>query len=562
MAVPAHDSRDYAFAKHFGLPIIQVIEGADITQESYDDKHGKMINSGILNGLDVQEAIQKIIDEIENRGLGRRKVNYRMRDAIFSRQRYWGEPFPIYYKDGIPYPLDESELPLELPDMDDFRPTKDGKPPLAKLDSWKTKEGYPLETSTMPGFAGSSAYYIRFMDPHNNEALVSKEAISYWKDVDFYLGGVEHATGHLIYSRFWNKFLKDIGVVIEEEPFKKLVNQGMIQGRSNFVYRIKGTNTFVSKNLKDKYDTIPIHVNVNIVNPQDDSLDIEKFMESEVLRMVDSKDKIKEVKFILEKEVVDQDGNKTYIEADISDPEAKYICGWEIEKMSKSKYNVVNPDEIIEKYGADTFRLYEMFLGPITQSKPWNTQGREGMHRFLKRFWSLYFDEDGKFAVVDEEPTEEELKILNKTIDKVERDIKNISFNTAISTMMVAVNSLSNLKTKKRKILEPLLILISPFAPHLSEELWRMLGHEGSIAYAEFPKVDKKYLVENTVKYVVTENGKKRFEIELGADMDKQAVEKAVLDHEKTQKLLEGKSLIKVIVVPKKLVNLVVKKQK
>ncbi len=562
MAVPAHDSRDYAFAKHFGLPIIQVIEGADITQESYDDKHGKMINSGILNGLDVQEAIQKIIEEIENRGLGRRKVNYRMRDAIFSRQRYWGEPFPIYYKDGIPYPLDESELPLELPDMDDFRPTKDGKPPLAKLDSWKTKEGYPLETSTMPGFAGSSAYYIRFMDPHNNEALVSKEAISYWKDVDFYLGGVEHATGHLIYSRFWNKFLKDIGVVIEEEPFKKLVNQGMIQGRSNFVYRIKGTNTFVSKNLKDKYDTIPIHVNVNIVNPQDDSLDIEKFMESEVLRMVDSKDKIKEVKFILEKEVVDQDGNKTYIEADISDPEARYICGWEIEKMSKSKYNVVNPDEIIEKYGADTFRLYEMFLGPITQSKPWNTQGIEGMHRFLKRFWSLYFDEDGKFAVVDEEPTEEELKILNKTIDKVERDIKNISFNTAISTMMVAVNSLSNLKTKKRKILEPLLILISPFAPHLSEELWRMLGHEGSIAYAEFPKVDKKYLVENTVKYVVTENGKKRFEIELGADMDKQAVEKAVLGHEKTQKLLKGKSLIKVIVVPKKLVNLVVKKQK
>ncbi len=559
MAVPAHDSRDYAFARKFGLPIIQVIEGADITQESYDDKHGKMINSGIINGLDVQEAIPRIIDEIEKRGLGRRKVNYRLRDAIFSRQRYWGEPFPIYYKDGIPYPLDESELPLELPDLDDFRPTKDGRPPLARVKNWKTKEGYPLETSTMPGFAGSSAYYIRFMDPHNDQALVAKQAIEYWRDVDFYIGGAEHAVGHLIYARFWNKFLKDIGVVIEEEPFKKLVNQGMIQGRSNFVYRIKGTNTFVSKNLAHKYDTIKINVNVNIVDPQDDSLDIERFMESEVYRMIDDPQKVNQVKFILEKEIVKDDGTKEIVEADPSDPDAKYICGWEIEKMSKSKYNVVNPDDIIEKYGADTFRLYEMFLGPITQSKPWNTQGIEGMHKFLKRFWNLYFDDKGNFAVTDEQPTEQELRILHKTLKKVEDDYRRLSYNTAISALMVAVNELSSLKTKKRAILEPLLIAISPMAPHMAEELWRMLGHNDTITYARFPEIDEKYLKDDTVKYVVTINGKKRYEVELPADATKEEIEKAALNHEKAPNYLQGKQIVKIIIVPKKLVNIVVK---
>ncbi len=554
MAVPAHDSRDFAFAKKFGLPIVQVIEGADIEEESYDDKHGKMINSGIINGLDVQEAIPRIIDEIEKRGLGRRKVNYRMRDAIFSRQRYWGEPFPIYYKDGIPYPLDESELPLELPEMDDFRPTKDGRPPLARLETWKTKEGYPLETSTMPGFAGSSAYYIRFMDPRNNDALVSPEAISYWKDVDFYIGGVEHAVGHLIYSRFWNKFLKDIGVVIEEEPFKKLVNQGMIQGRSNFVYRIKGTNTFVSKNLKDKYDTIAINVNVNIVNPQDDTLDLDKFMQEEVFRMIDDKNKVNEVKFILEKEV---DGQ--IVEASADDPQAKYVCGWEIEKMSKSKYNVVNPDDIVERYGADTFRLYEMFLGPITQSKPWNTQGIEGMHKFLKRFWALYHDNDGKLIVTDDTPTEEELKVLHKTLKKVSTDIERLSFNTAISAFMTAVNQFSAMKTHKRAILEPLLIAMAPFAPHMAEEIWQQLGHEPSITYAKFPEIDEKYLKEDSIEYPVAINGKKRLSLQIPVDYTQEQIKELVLSQDKVKKYIEGKQILKIIIVPGRMVNIVVK---
>ncbi len=558
MAVPAHDSRDYAFARKFGLPIIQVIEGADITAESYDDKHGKMINSGIINGLDVQDAIPKIIDEIEKRGLGKRKINYRMRDAIFSRQRYWGEPFPIYYKDGIPYPLDEKELPLELPDMDDFRPTKDGRPPLAKLDSWRTKEGYQLETSTMPGFAGSSAYYIRFMDPHNDKALVSPEANRYWRDVDFYIGGVEHAVGHLIYSRFWNKFLKDIGVVIEEEPFKKLINQGMIQGRSNFVYRIKGTNTFVSKNIKDKYDTIKINVNVNIVNPHDDTLDIEKFMESEVYRMIDDKSKVSEVKFILEK-AVEKDGKVEYLDSTIDDPEARYVCGWEIEKMSKSKYNVVNPDDIIERYGADTFRLYEMFLGPITQSKPWNTQGIEGMHKFVKRFWALYHDNNGNFVVTDDKPTEKELKVLHKTLKKVSDDIQRLSFNTAISAFSTAVNQLQSMGTKKREILEPLLIAFAPFAPHLAEELWVKLGHKPSITYAKFPVINERYLQEETVEYPVAFNGKKRFTIQVPVDYSEDQVKELVLNHDKTGKYIAGKEIKKFVFVPKRMINLVVR---
>ncbi len=397
------------------------------------------------------------------------------------------------------------------------------------------------------------------MDPHNDQALVSKEAISYWRDVDFYIGGVEHAVGHLIYSRFWNKFLKDIGVVIEEEPFKKLVNQGMIQGRSHFVYRIKGTNTFVSKNLKDKYDVIKINVNVNIVDPQDDSLDINKFMQGEVYRMIDDPDKINEVKFILEKQITKEDGTKEIVEADINDPDAKFICDWEIEKMSKSKYNVVNPDDIIEKYGADTFRLYEMFLGPITQSKPWNTQGLEGVHKFVKRFWRLFFDDNGNFAVTDDQPTDEELKILHKTLHKVEEDYKRLSYNTAISAFMVAVNELTRLNTKKRQILEPLLIAFSPMAPHLAEELWRMLGYKESIAYAKFPKIDKKYLSEDTVNYVVTINGKKRYQVEAPTDADQETVKQIVLSHPKAEQYLQGKQIKKVIVVPKKLVNIVVK---
>lgn len=558
MAVPAHDSRDYAFARKFGLPIIQVIQGADITSESYDDKHGKMINSGIINGLEVQEAIQKIIEEIEKRGLGTRQVNYRIRDAIFSRQRYWGEPFPIYYKDGVPYPLEEKDLPLELPDIDDFRPTNEGKPPLARLETWRSKEGYPLETSTMPGFAGSSAYYIRFMDPHNNQAIVSEQAINYWKDVDFYLGGVEHAVGHLIYSRFWNKFLKDIGVTIEEEPFKRLVNQGMIQGRSNFVYRIKGTNTFVSANIKEKYDTIKINVNVNLVNPQDDSLNINDFMKEEVYRMIDDRSKIADVNFILEKAVEDN-GKIKYVEATIEDSEAKYICGWEIEKMSKSKYNVVNPDDIIGRYGADTFRLYEMFLGPITQSKPWNTHGIEGMHKFVKRFWSLYFDDNDNLILTDEQPDDQEKKILNKTLKKVSDDINRLSFNTAISAFNTAVNSLVSNKCHKRQILEPLLIAFSPFAPHVAEEIWRAMGNQESISFAKYPKIDERYLIDETIEYPVSFNGKKRFTIQVPTDATETEIKEIVLNHEKTPKYTQGKQIKKFIFVPKRMINLVVK---
>ncbi|MEA3450709.1 MAG: leucine--tRNA ligase, partial [Bacteroidota bacterium] len=469
MAVPAHDSRDFAFAKKFNLEIIQVVEGAKIEEDSYNDKNGKMINSGIINGLKVNDAVAKIISEIKKRKLGKEKINFRLRDAIFSRQRYWGEPFPVFFKDEMPYVVDEKELPLELPEVDKYIPTKDGEPPLARANSWKTKDGYPYETSTMPGFAGSSAYYIRYMDSHNNDKFVSEEAVSYWKNVDFYMGGIEHAVGHLIYSRFWNKFLKDINITVEEEPFKKLVNQGMIQGRSNFVYRIKGSNKYVSLNLKEKYDVTPIHVDVNIV--ENDILNTELF------KTISPENKNAE--FILENE--------------------QYICGWEVEKMSKSKYNVVNPDIIIEQYGADTLRLYEMFLGPIEQSKPWNTQGIEGVNRFLKKTWRLFFDKDNNLSLSDEKNTDEENKVLHRTIKKVREDIEKLSFNTAISEMMICVNALDKMKVNKRLILEPLTILLAPFAPHIAEELWQLLGNKTSVADSEYPNFENKYLIESTV---------------------------------------------------------------
>lgn len=529
MAVPAHDSRDFAFAKKFNLEIIQVVEGAKIEEDSYDDKNGKMINSGIINGLKVNDAVAKIISEIKKRKLGKEKINFRLRDAIFSRQRYWGEPFPVFFKDEMPYVVDEKELPLELPEVDKYIPTKDGEPPLARANSWKTKDGYPYETSTMPGFAGSSAYYIRYMDSHNNDKFVSEEAVSYWKNVDFYMGGIEHAVGHLIYSRFWNKFLKDINITVEEEPFKKLVNQGMIQGRSNFVYRIKGSNKYVSLNLKEKYDVTPIHVDVNIV--ENDILNTELF------KTISPENKNAE--FILENE--------------------QYICGWEVEKMSKSKYNVVNPDIIIEQYGADTLRLYEMFLGPIEQSKPWNTQGIEGVNRFLKKTWRLFFDKDNNLSLSDEKNTDEENKVLHRTIKKVREDIEKLSFNTAISEMMICVNALDKMKVNKRLILEPLTILLAPFAPHIAEELWQLLGNKTSVADSEYPNFENKYLIESTVMYPVAINGKTRFTIELPIDTSKEEIEKIASNHEKLAKYVEGKQIRKIIVVPKRMINIVAK---
>lgn len=527
MAVPAHDSRDYAFAKHFDLPIIPLIEGCDVSQESFDAKEGIMTNSGFLNGLTVKEAIPRAIDEIQNRGLGYRKVNYRLRDAIFSRQRYWGEPFPIYYKDGMPYTLDESELPLELPEVDKFLPTETGEPPLGRAKNWKTKDGYPLELNTMPGFAGSSAYYLRYMDPHNDEALVSKNADEYWRNVDLYVGGTEHATGHLIYSRFWNKFLFDLGISCEEEPFKKLVNQGMIQGRSNFVYRIKGTNTFVSFNLKDKYDVTPIHVDVNIVH--NDVLDIEAF----------------------------RNWNPEYKTAEFILEDGKYICGWAVEKMSKSMFNVVNPDDIVESYGADTLRLYEMFLGPLEQSKPWDTNGIDGVYRFLRRFWNLFFEGD-KLALQDSEPTRDELKSIHKLIKKVTSDIETFSFNTAVSAFMICANELSSLKCRNRSVLTDFVICLSPFAPHISEELWHLMGNETSVCDATWPSFDESYLKEDVFTYSISFNGKSRFTLDFQADATQEQIEAAVLAHPNSQKWLEGKSPKKIIIVPKKIVNVVV----
>ena len=526
MAVPAHDSRDYAFAKHFNLPIIPLIEGCDVSEESLDAKEGIMMNSGFLNGLTVKEAIAAAKKYITEKGIGRVKVNYRLRDAIFSRQRYWGEPFPVYYKDSLPYMLDESRLPLELPEIDKFLPTEKGEPPLGRAKGWEI-DGNPLELNTMPGFAGSSAYYLRYMDPKNDKALVSPEANGYWRNVDLYIGGTEHATGHLIYSRFWNKFLFDLGIVCEEEPFKKLINQGMIQGRSNFVYRIKDTNTFVSLNLKNQYETTQIHCDVNIVS--NDILDIEKFKTW--------RPEFANAEFILE--------------------DGKYICGWAVEKMSKSMYNVVNPDDIVEKYGADTLRLYEMFLGPLEQSKPWDTNGIDGVHRFLKKLWSLFF-KDGNLLVNNDEPTADELKTLHKTIKKITFDIENFSYNTSVSAFMICVNELFTLKCSKKAILEPLVILLAPFAPHIAEELYHALGNTETVCDATFPVCNEAYLVESSVKYPISFNGKVRFTLELPADMSKEEVEKTALANEQTLKQLGGNSPKKVIVVPGKIVNIVI----
>ncbi|MBR6545068.1 MAG: leucine--tRNA ligase [Alistipes sp.] len=525
MAVPAHDSRDWAFARHFGLEVIPVVEGGDIEKESYDAKEGKLINSELINGMDVKEAIEFMFAEVERRGLGKRLVNYRLRDAIFSRQRYWGEPFPIYYKDDVAYRLSDEQLPLTLPPIENFGPTAEGEPPLARVEGWHNEEGHPFELSTMPGFAGSSAYFLRYMDPRNNEGLVGKEANEYWRNVDLYVGGIEHATGHLMYSRFWNMFLYDLGYICEAEPFKKLVNQGMIQGRSNFVYRVVGTNKFVSHGLKAQYETQEIHTDVNIV--KNDILDIEAFRKW--------RPEFHDAEFILE--------------------DGKYICGWAIEKMSKSMFNVVNPDYIVEAYGADTLRMYEMFLGPLEQSKPWDTNGIDGVHKFLRRFWAKFYNRDGKYLVNDEKATPAELKTLHKTIKKISEDIENFSFNTSVAAFMICLNELGD--CSKREILEPLTALIAPFAPHIAEELWHAMGNETTVCDAAFPKFCAEYLVENSFEYPVMVNGKLRFKQEYALDMDQQAIAADIVTTEGAQKWLEGKQPKKIIVVKGKIINIV-----
>ncbi len=554
MAVPAHDSRDYAFAKHFGLPIIPLIEGADVSEESFDAKEGTVMNSPVagketlggfsLNGLSVTEAIAATKKFVTENKLGRVKVNFRLRDAIFSRQRYWGEPFPVYYKNGMPQMIPSECLPLELPEVTKFLPTESGEPPLGNAThwAWDTKTNsvvenslidhvsvFPLELSTMPGFAGSSAYFLRYMDPRNNSALVSNEANNYWQNVDLYIGGSEHATGHLIYSRFWNKFLFDLGVACKDEPFQKLVNQGMIQGRSNFVYRIKDTNTFVSLGLKDQYETTPIHVDVNIV--QNDVLDLDAFKAW--------RPEYATAEFILE--------------------EDKYICGWAVEKMSKSMYNVVNPDMIVEKYGADTLRLYEMFLGPINQSKPWDSNGIDGCFRFLRKTWNLYFDKNDQFIVTDDAPTKENLKTLHKLIKKVSEDIEVFSYNTSVPAFMIAVGELAQQKCTSRTVLEILVTLLAPFTPHIAEELWHMMGHTTTVCDAAWPEFDEAHLKEDTVTLGVSFNGKTRFTLDFAADASKEEIEKATLASEQAQKYLEGKQIVKVIVVPGRIVNIVIK---
>ena len=531
MAVPAHDSRDYAFARHFNLPVIPLIEGADVSEQSFDAKSGRMMNSSSellsLDGLEVKDAIAAAKRFIEEKGIGKVKVNYRLRDAIFSRQRYWGEPFPIYYKDGVPHVVAENELPLLLPEVDKYLPTETGEPPLGRAKNWVNSEGFPLELCTMPGFAGSSAYYLRYMDPHNSEALVGKEADSYWRNVDLYIGGTEHATGHLIYSRFWNKFLYALGYVCEPEPFKKLVNQGMIQGRSNFVYRIKDTNTFVSYNLRDQYDVTPIHVEVNIVN--NDILDIDAFR--------NWRPEFATAEFVLE--------------------DGKYVCGYAVEKMSKSMFNVVNPDDIVERYGADTLRLYEMFLGPLEQSKPWDTNGIDGVNRFIKKLWGLFYKGDN-LLVDDSEPTRDNLKSIHKLIKKVTSDIEGFSFNTSVAAFMICVNELSQQKCHSRLVHEQLLVLLAPFAPHVAEELWHAVGHDTTVCDAVWPQFNEEYLKEDKVKYAVSFNGKVRFTIEVDADTPSEEVEKTALSHSLAAQWLEGKSVKRVIVVPRKIVNIVV----
>ena len=553
MAVPAHDSRDYAFAKHFGLEIRPLVKGCDVSEESFDAKEGIVCNSPkagatpycdlSLNGLTIKEAIAATKKYVKEHKLGRVKVNYRLRDAIFSRQRYWGEPFPVYYKDNMPYMIPENCLPLELPEVAKFLPTETGEPPLGHATRWAWDTAnncvvensridnqtiFPLELNTMPGFAGSSAYYLRYMDPRNHTALVDKKVDEYWRNVDLYVGGTEHATGHLIYSRFWNKFLHDLGISVVEEPFQKLVNQGMIQGRSNFVYRIKDTNTFVSLGLKDQYDVTPLHVDVNIVS--NDILDTEAFKAW--------RPEYATAEFILE--------------------DGKYVCGWAVEKMSKSMFNVVNPDMIVEKYGADTLRMYEMFLGPVEQSKPWDTNGIDGVHRFLKKFWSLFYDRTGNYLVTDDAAGKDELKSLHKLIKKVTGDIETFSYNTSISAFMICVNELSGLKCNKKEILEQLIIVLAPFAPHVCEELWETLGHTTSVCDAQWPAFNEAYLVENTVNYTISFNGKARFNMEFPTDAASDAIQAAVLADERSQKWIEGKTPKKVIVVPKKIVNVVI----
>jgi leucyl-tRNA synthetase len=534
MAVPAHDSRDFAFARHFNLPVVQVIvpkgeqpEDTTTWTESKDSKEGYCINSDFINEMSVKKAISTVIQKIETLKIGYGTVNYRLRDAIFSRQRYWGEPFPIYYKDNIPYPIDEKDLPLRLPEIDKYLPTETGDPPLARAKNW-TYNGYPLDCNTMPGFAGSNAYYLRYMDPHNDKAYVGKQANEYWGNVDLYMGGSEHATGHLLYSRMWNKFLFDIGVVSKDEPFQKLINQGMIQGRTSFVYREKETNRYISFNLKNNCQVDPIRVDINLVD--NDVLDVERFKQW--------RPEFAHAEFVLEN--------------------GKYICGYEIEKMSKSYYNVQNPDDLIEKYGADTLRMYEMFLGPLEQSKPWNVQGIEGVARFIRKFWKLYFNAETDFCISDASPSSQELKILHKTIKKIQEDIEGFSFNTSISAFMICVNELTELKTNKRAILEPLCVLISPFAPHIAEELWQLSGHKETISYTPFPLANEEYLQEDTVVYPVSFNGKTRFTMEFGVNVSRDEIETLILQSPEYLRWNEGRKPKKIIIVAKKIINIVI----
>ncbi len=526
MAVPAHDSRDYAFAKHFNLPIRQVVAGGDISQEAFETKEGTCINSGFLDGMTVKEAGKAVVSKVKEMGIGYGTVNYRLRDAIFSRQRYWGEPFPVYYKDGLPYTIPEDELPVTLPEIDRFQPTETGEPPLARAKDW-TYKGYRMEYNTMPGFAGSSGYYLRYMDPHNDKAYFSQEAVRYWRNVDLYVGGAEHATGHLIYSRFWNKFLFDIGLSCEEEPFRKLINQGMIQGRSNFVYRIVGTDRYVSYGLKNKYDVTPIHVDVNLVH--NDILDTVAFRKW----MPD------------------------FADAEFELENGQYVCGWEVEKMSKSKYNVQNPDDLIEKYGADTLRMYEMFLGPVEMAKPWDTNGIEGVARFIRKFWKLFTGKNGEWCISEEEPSREEYKVLHKTIKKIEEDNEKFSFNTAVSAFMICTNELTELRCCKRKIIEPLCVLLSAYAPHVTEELWSLLGHDTSVLLADFPTYDEAYLHETEFTYPVSINGKMRLKLSFPMDAVAADVEPVLLAHPEVQRWLNGAPPKKIVFVPKRIINIV-----